>query len=68
MNDYVLFSCVGGHDPVASYADGAILHFVAYIASKGCIIFIKRNVGKENMDDRYRKVLYFYHNSMKILI
>lgn len=44
MNDYVLFSCVGGHDPVASYADGAILHIcriykpqrLYYIYQKKC--------------------------------
>jgi len=58
MNDYVLFSCVGGHDPVASYADGAILHICRIYKPQKVVLYLsKEMLERQNMDDRYRRSL-----------
>jgi len=44
MNDYVLFSCVGGHDPVASYADGAILHICRIYKPQKVVLYLSKEM------------------------
>ncbi|MEY8319964.1 hypothetical protein AAK894_02660 [Lachnospiraceae bacterium 46-61] len=56
--EYILFSCVGGHDPIASCADGAILHICRIYKPKKVILYLsKEMMERQNMDDRYRKSL-----------
>lgn len=58
MDRYVLFSPVGGHDPVANYHDGAILHICRVYRPEKVYLYLSREmVERSRMDDRYRASL-----------
>ena len=58
MSEYILFSCVGGHDPIASCADGAILHICRVYKPEKVVLYLsKEMIDRQNLDDRYRKCL-----------
>jgi len=58
VNKRILFSPVGGHDPVASYHDGAILHICrVYRPEKVYLYLSKEMVERSRLDDRYRESL-----------
>lgn len=54
----VLFSAVGGHDPIASYHDGAMLHICrCYGPTKVYLYMSKEMIEREELDGRYTKSL-----------
>jgi CRISPR type III-A/MTUBE-associated protein Csm6 len=54
MSDFVLFSPVGGHDPIASYHDGAILHICRTYRPKKVYLYLSHEmVQRSQLDDRY---------------
>lgn len=54
MGDYILFSAVGGHDPIANYHDGAILHICRQYRPKQVYLFLsKEMVERSDRDNRY---------------
>lgn len=46
MGKRILFSPVGGTDPIKYCSDGSMLHICDYSAGRGGFIFVKRNDGK----------------------
>lgn len=54
MNNYILFSAVGGHDPIANFHDGAILHICrTYKPQKVYLFLSKEMTERSNADNRY---------------
>lgn len=54
MKSYVLFSAVGGHDPIANYHDGAVLHICrTYHPKKVCLFLSKEMAQRSDYDNRY---------------
>ena len=55
MPTRILFSPVGGHDPVANFRDGAILHICrVYKPDKVYLYLSSEMLERSRMDDRYR--------------
>ena len=55
MPTHILFSPVGGHDPVANFRDGAILHICrVYKPDKVYLYLSSEMLERSRMDDRYR--------------
>lgn len=58
MKEYILFSAVGGHDPIANYHDGAILHISrVYKPKKVCLYLSKEMSQRSDYDNRYVNAL-----------
>ena len=54
MGKRILFSPVGGHDPIASYRDGALLHICrCYQPSVVYLYLSKEMVERSRLDNRY---------------
>lgn len=54
MKDYILFSAVGGHDPIANYHDGAILHICRLYRPRKVYLYLsKEMIQRSDMDNRY---------------
>jgi CRISPR type III-A/MTUBE-associated protein Csm6 len=59
MSNCILFSPVGGHDPIASYHDGALLHICRTYRPKKVYLYLScEMVERSRMDDRYRASLH----------
>ena len=58
MKSYTLFSPVGGHDPIANYHDGALLHICR--TYKPCKIYLylsQEMIERQQQDKRYTVAL-----------
>ncbi|NLH00517.1 MAG: CRISPR-associated protein Csm6, partial [Clostridiales bacterium] len=54
MEDYVLFSSIGGHDPIANYHDGAMLHICRTYKPKKIYLYLtKEMLERSSKDNRY---------------
>ncbi len=54
MSKYVLFSPVGGHDPIASYHDGALLHICRCYKPEVVYIYLSKEMAeRHDKDNRY---------------
>ncbi len=54
MENYILFSAVGGHDPIANFHDGAVLHICRnYKPQKVYLFLSKEMTQRSDMDNRY---------------
>lgn len=52
---YILFSPVGGHDPIASYHDGAVLHICRVYKPEKVYLYLSHEMlERSKQDDRYR--------------
>ena len=58
MPERILFSAVGGHDPIANFRDGAILHICRiYRPDKMYLYLSSEMLERSRKDDRYRRTL-----------
>ncbi len=58
MPNYILFSPVGGNDPVANFRDGSMLHIARVYKPKQVYLYLsKEMVEREEQDHRYTKGL-----------
>lgn len=58
MPERILFSAVGGHDPIANFRDGAILHICRiYRPDKVYLYLSSEMLERSRKDDRYRRTL-----------
>ena len=65
----ILFSAVGGHDPVASYHDGAILHICRkYKPDQVYLYYSKEMIGRKRQDNRYEKALELLQEELNFKI
>lgn len=54
MSNYILFSPVGGHDPIANYHDGAILHICRIYQPKKVYLYLSQEMlQRSDFDNRY---------------
>ena len=54
----VLFTPVGGHDPIASYRDGAVLHICRVYRPEKVYLYLSHEMlERSRQDDRYRASL-----------
>ena len=52
---YVLFTPVGGHDPIASFHDGAVLHICRVYRPEKVYLYLSHEMLElSRQDDRYR--------------
>ena len=52
---YVLFTPVGGHDPIASFHDGAVLHICRVYRPEKVYLYLSHEMlERSRQDDRYR--------------
>lgn len=52
---YVLFTPVGGHDPIASFHDGAVLHICRVYRPEKVYLYLSHEMlERSRLDDRYR--------------
>ena len=59
MSEYVLFSPVGGHDPIANYRDGALLHICRCYQPKAVYLYLSQEMCLRNQqDNRYVDALH----------
>src|SRR5699024_2469561 len=55
MRSRILFSPVGGHDPIANYHDGALIHICrVYRPDKVYLYLSQEMLERSRLDDRYR--------------
>ncbi len=55
MNNTILFSPIGGHDPIANFHDGAMLHISRkYRPTKIYMYLSKEMIERKDLDDRYK--------------
>lgn len=58
MVEYVLFSPVGGTDPISNLRDGALLHICRYYRPACVVLFLsKEMLAYQRKDDRYRRAV-----------
>lgn len=58
MAKYVLFSPVGGHDPVANYHDGAMLHICRCYKPEAVYLYLSQEMlERSRLDNRYVNAL-----------
>lgn len=63
MKNYILFSAVGGHDPIANYHDGAVLHICrTYRPQKVYLYLSKEMIRRNDADNRYEDSLVRLQN------
>lgn len=67
---YVLFTPVGGHDPIASYRDGAVLHICRVYQPEKVYLYLSHEMlERSRQDDRYRvslqKLQEYLHYEIK---
>lgn len=67
---YVLFTPVGGHDPIASYRDGAVLHICRVYQPEKVYLYLSHEMlERSRQDDRYRvslqKLQEYLHYQIK---
>lgn len=63
MNKVILFSAIGGHDPIASYHDGALLHICRnYQPQKVYLYYSQEMLGRKLVDNRYEEALFLLQN------
>ena len=54
MKNCILFSAVGGHDPIANFRDGAVLHICRTYRPKKVYLFLSKEMTeRSNADNRY---------------
>lgn len=71
MNQRILFTCVGGTDPVRNLRDGAMLHIIRhYLPQKVYIVLSKEMEVLHKKDDRYSKAIdkfcHDFHHDIKV--
>lgn len=67
MGKRILFSPVGGHDPIASYRDGALLHICrCYQPSVVYLYLSKEMVERSRLDNRYVAALELLQDYLDI--
>lgn len=67
MKESILFSAIGGHDPVASYHDGAMIHICrVYQPRKVYLYLSKEMVERSEVDHRYEKSLELLQKETEI--
>ena len=52
MADYVLFSPIGGTDPIENYADGPMLHICRVYKPKKVYLYLSAEMVKHQQDDQ----------------
>ncbi len=58
MAHRILFSPVGGHDPIANFRDGAVLHICRVYKPERVYLYLSHEMlERSRMDDRYRRSL-----------
>lgn len=58
MSESILFTPVGGHDPIASFHDGAVLHICRkYRPTRVYLYLSQEMLERSRLDDRYRASL-----------
>lgn len=63
--EYILFSAVGGHDPIANYRDGAILHISRVYRPKKVYLYLsKEMLERSRLDNRYADSLVRLQQSL----
>lgn len=65
MRKTVLFSPVGGHDPIANYHDGAMLHICRCYRPSAVYLYLSQEmVQRSRLDNRYEAALRKLGNSL----